>query len=84
VRRQIGQRAWRTIHYLTFLGFVGATLHGITSGSDTSAPWATWAYLVPTAATVFFLVYRVVVSIAQRRYTTRPGLVPLAGTDTFG
>lgn len=84
LRPQIGQRAWRTIHYLTFLGFVGVTLHGITSGSDTSAPWATWAYLVPIAAAVFFLVYRVVVSVAQRRYMTRPGLVPLAGTDTFG
>jgi hypothetical protein len=66
VRRQIGQRAWRTIHYLTFLGFLGVTLHGITSGSDTAAPWATWAYLVPTAAAVFLLVYRVVVSVAQR------------------
>ena len=42
------------------------TLHGITSGSDTAAPWATWAYLVPTAAAVFLLVYRVVVSVAQR------------------
>ena len=84
VRRQIGQRAWRTIHYLTFLGFVGVTLHGITSGSDTAAPWATWAYLVPTAAAVFFLVYRVVVSVSQRRGTRGPGLVPLAGTDTFG
>ena len=66
VRRQIGQRAWRTIHYLTFLGFVGVTLHGITSGSDTSATWATWAYLVPTAAAVFLLAYRIVVSVTQR------------------
>ena len=74
VRRQIGQRAWRTIHYLTFLGFVGVTLHGITSGSETSAPWATWAYLVPTAAAVFLLVYRVVVSVSQRPETRTAGL----------
>jgi predicted ferric reductase len=73
VRRQVGQRAWRLIHYLTFLGFVGVTVHGITSGSDTSAPWAAWAYLVPIAAVVFFLAYRVVVSVGQRRDTTRPG-----------
>ena len=70
VRRQIGQRAWRTIHYLTFLGFVGVTAHGIASGSDTAAPWAIWAYLVPVAAVVFFFVYRVVVSVGQRRDTT--------------
>jgi predicted ferric reductase len=84
VRRQIGQRAWRLIHYLTFLGFVGVTLHGITSGSDTSAPWVIWAYLVPTAAVVFFLAYRVVVSVAQRRAASVPGRVPFGGTNAFG
>ena len=73
VRRQIGQRAWRLIHYLTFLGFVGVTAHGITSGSDSGAPWALWAYLVPLAAVIFFLAYRVVVSLGARREQTPPG-----------
>ncbi len=80
VRRQIGQRTWRRIHYLTFLGFVGVTAHGIASGSDTAAPWAVWAYLVPLAAGVFFLTYRVVVSIAARREQTRPGHVAVVGS----
>jgi len=84
VRRQIGQRAWRIIHYLTFLGFVGVTAHGLTSGSDTAASWATWAYLVPIAAVVFFLAYRVVVSIAARREQTGPRHVAVAGPDTAG
>jgi predicted ferric reductase len=83
VRRQIGQSAWRRIHFLTFLGFVGVTAHGITSGSDTAAPLAVWAYVVPIAAVVFFLAYRVVVSIAARRDRTRPGLV-VVGPDTAG
>ncbi len=34
VRRQIGQRAWRTLHYVTFLAFVGATVHGVMAGTD--------------------------------------------------
>jgi len=84
VRRQIGQRAWRLIHYLTFLGFVGVTAHGIMSGSDTGAPWATWAYLVPLAAVVFFLAYRVVVSISARRRWAQPAPVAVAGPDTAG
>ena len=67
VRRQIGQRAWRLIHYLTFLGFVGVTVHGIGAGSDSTAPLAIWAYLVPFAAVAFFFTYRVVVSIGARR-----------------
>jgi predicted ferric reductase len=84
VRRQIGQRAWRLIHYLTFLGFLGVTAHGITSGSDTAAPLAVWAYVIPIAAVVFFLAYRVVISVAARRDETEPGHAPAAGRDTAG
>jgi flagellar biosynthesis protein FliQ len=67
VRRQIGQRAWRLLHHLTILTFIGATAHGIMSGSDSGANWAFWVYLVPSAATVFLLTYRIVVSISIRR-----------------
>jgi sulfoxide reductase heme-binding subunit YedZ len=84
VRRQIGQRAWRLIHYLTFLGFAGVTAHGIASGSDSAAPWASWAYLVPVAAVVFLFVYRVVTRVAQRRAGTHPRLIPSARPDTAG
>ena len=84
VRRRIGQRAWRLIHYLTFLGFAGVTAHGITSGSDTAASWATWSYLVPVAAVVFLAVYRVVTGVAERRAETRPELVPSARPDMAG
>ena len=83
VRRQIGQRAWRLIHYLTFMGFVGVTAHGIASGSDSAAPWALWAYLVPLAAVIFFLAYRVVVSVGARREQTTPGH-KVVGPDLAG
>jgi predicted ferric reductase len=63
VRRQIGQRAWRLIHYLTFAIFLSSTWHGIMSGSDSGTPWAFWLYLIPSAAAVFLLTYRVVLSI---------------------
>ena len=66
VRRQIGQRAWRQLHYLTFLVFIGAIGHGVMSGSDSGSAWAFWLYLVPGAAAVFLLVYRIVVSISGR------------------
>ena len=66
VRRQIGQRAWRLLHYLTFLVFIGAIGHGVMAGSDAGAAWAFWLYLVPGAAAVFLLVYRIVVSVSGR------------------
>ena len=34
VRRQIGQRAWRIIHYLSYGSFVLVALHGLLSGTD--------------------------------------------------
>jgi DMSO/TMAO reductase YedYZ heme-binding membrane subunit len=66
VRRQIGQRTWRLLHYLTFLVFIGAIGHGVMSGSDSGSAWAFWLYLVPGATAVFLLVYRIVVSISAR------------------
>jgi hypothetical protein len=66
VRRHIGQSAWRLIHYATFLAFAEATYHGIASGTDTSADWAFWIYVVPLAAGMFLLAYRTTLSISNR------------------
>jgi hypothetical protein len=70
VRRHIGQKAWRMLHYVTFLTFAGASFHGIASGSDSGAAWAFWIYLVPVTAAIFLITYRVVVGLAH--LTHRP------------
>ena len=59
VRRHIGQRAWRTLHYLTFLAFLGATVHGIGAGTDSGAGWVQAMYLGAVAVVVFLLTYRI-------------------------
>ena len=66
IRRHIGQRAWRILHYVTFLSFIGATYHGIASGSDSGSSWAFWVYLAPATAAIFLLTYRIVISFAAR------------------
>ncbi|MGZ6260514.1 MAG: ferric reductase-like transmembrane domain-containing protein, partial [Candidatus Limnocylindrales bacterium] len=66
LRRRIGQRAWRLLHYLTFLVFVGATAHGLGTGTDSTSPWAWWAYILATAAVVFLLAYRITLSLGRR------------------
>ena len=73
VRRHIGQRAWRTLHYLTFLAFVGATVHGIASGTDSGAGWAQALYLGSAAIVGFLLTYRIVFSVAARRASSGGG-----------
>jgi len=77
LRRNIGQRSWRLIHYVTFVAFVGATAHGILTGTDSGAPWAWWSYVVATVAVVFLTAYRVVISIEARRAgAAEPGTAP--------
>jgi predicted ferric reductase len=80
VRRHIGQRTWRLIHYATFLAFIGGTAHGTFAGSDSGTPWALWIYLTPTAIAVFLTTYRVVISVAARPHSAagaaRPAGLP--------
>ena len=66
VRKRIGQKRWRTLHYVTFLAFLGATFHGLMAGTDSSAPWAFWMYVVSAAVVVFLTVYRIVLAVANR------------------
>ncbi len=44
VRRLIGQKAWRRLHWATYLLFVLATLHGIAAGTDSGRGWAQALY----------------------------------------
>lgn len=71
VRGRIGQRAWRLLHYVTFLAFLTSTLHGLQAGSDSGTPWAWGIYVGATVAVVFLLVYRVALSVSTRRARTR-------------
>lgn len=67
VRRRIGTGAWRSLHYLTFLAFVGVTAHGLAAGTDAATAWGVWVYLAPASATAFLVTYRLVVGLARRR-----------------
>jgi hypothetical protein len=49
VQKRIGYAWWRRMHYLTFLIYGMATIHGIATGSDTKAGWAVFIYLGSSA-----------------------------------
>lgn len=38
VKKRIGQRAWRAVHFTSFGVFVSSLVHGITAGTDTRTP----------------------------------------------
>ena len=45
LRRRIGTRNWRRLHWLTYAIFGAATVHGLAAGTDSSQPWGFAIYL---------------------------------------
>ncbi len=56
IRKKIGQKTWRKLHYLTFAAYLLALVHGLMAGSDTPLPVMKLMYL-GSGFTVLFLVY---------------------------
>ncbi|HLF43165.1 MAG TPA: hypothetical protein VJA46_06515 [Acidimicrobiia bacterium] len=68
LKRFIGQKAWRSIHFASFGLFVSALLHGVLSGTDTASPLMIGLY-AGSALVVFALV-------GQRLLLDRAGVSP--------
>lgn len=67
LRKRIGRRAWRSLHWGTYSVFMLATAHGLMAGSDSARPWAFDLYLSTTAAVVFATAWRVLVRPSRRK-----------------
>lgn len=57
--RGLAYQVWRKTHYLNFVVWTAATLHGLGSGTDRSAVWMLAIYAVAIAAVVGLTVWRV-------------------------
>jgi sulfoxide reductase heme-binding subunit YedZ len=64
LRKRIGVKNWRRLHWATYGIFAGATLHGLTAGTDTTRPWAFALYLGAIGS--------VAAATAWRALTARP------------
>jgi len=63
VRRRLGYRSWRTVHWLAYASWPVAVLHGLGTGTDTKAFWN----LVLTAACVVAVLVAVWVRVDRAR-----------------
>ncbi|HEY7537681.1 MAG TPA: hypothetical protein VH721_06815 [Gaiellaceae bacterium] len=61
VRRRIGMRNWRRLHWTTYGVFALATLHGITAGTDSGTTWALALYGAAAGAVVAAAAWRALV-----------------------
>lgn len=69
VKGIIGQKAWRTIHFLAFGTFLSAMIHGVMAGTDTANPYVTGMYVGSAVLVVGLLAVRV---LQQRAPDERP------------
>ena len=63
VRKNIGRRGWRLIHFTSFLVYLAALLHGITSGTDSGTLGMSLWYWFSGGSLLFLTIYRVLVSL---------------------
>lgn len=76
LRKIIGQKTWRFLHYLTFLAFAMAMFHGILSGTDTSSVWMTAIYWATGGIIMFLTLYRIFAS-RERKDEARERVNPI-------
>ena len=67
LRKRIGPKTWRLLHYLSFAIFVLATLHGLAAGSDTRSPAMVALYGSAGLAVGLLTVRRVAEATVTRR-----------------
>ena len=76
LKRAIGHRTWRAIHYGGFLGWGAAMLHGVTAGSDTGVVWVQYVYLASFGTVLFLTAFRVLAP----SHSERTGAEPAGGS----
>jgi predicted ferric reductase len=69
IRKSLGQKLWRLIHYLSFFAFFAVLIHGLTAGSDTMTPGMFFVYYLTGTLAVFLTFYRIFTAIFQKRNT---------------
>lgn len=69
VRRRIGTRTWRLIHYLGFTTYLLALWHGVFSGTDSGTGWARSLYWISGGLFLFLVTYRILASVTKLQLT---------------
>ncbi len=67
MRRTIGSKVFRSIHILSIVGYLGATLHGLFAGTDSALPVTRIIYVGTFLVVLFFTAYWIVMGMISKR-----------------
>jgi len=66
LRKRIGTRNWRRLHWVTYVVFALATVHGLAAGTDSGTTWALALYGAATGAVLAATAWRALIPPARR------------------
>jgi DMSO/TMAO reductase YedYZ heme-binding membrane subunit len=72
LKKRIGHKNWRRLHWVTYGLFAAATAHGVMAGTDTQAPWVLGLYLGAVGSVVAATAWRALAPPAAPRPAARP------------
>ena len=72
LRRRIGFRAWRRLHWVTYGIFAAGSAHGIMAGTDSHRPALFWFYALAIASVTGAIAWRAMTAPARARRTAAP------------
>lgn len=70
-RKWLSYGFWRVVHYLSLVGFVLLTLHGVLAGTDSATPWMIGVYVTSSVAVSALGLLRAAQAIARSRRRAR-------------
>jgi predicted ferric reductase len=77
LRKLMGYRTWRALHFITFLMFISILVHGITAGTDTGTPWMSAVYWISGGSVLFLTFYRILSAMDASQKT-----IPIPAKNT--
>jgi predicted ferric reductase len=66
LRKRIGSKTWRFIHYFTYLSYLGVLIHGLLGGTDAGTGAALTLYWATGGTLLFLTIYRVFHEVQER------------------
>jgi len=67
IRKVIGKKTWRAIHFASFLTFISVLVHGLIAGSDSLSPVMQYTYLGTGGLFLFMVLYRILSTLAHNK-----------------
>jgi sulfoxide reductase heme-binding subunit YedZ len=67
LRKRIGQRNWRRLHWATYGIFAAATAHGLLAGTDSGTAWGSGLYLGAVGSVALATAWRALPIAARTR-----------------